>query len=120
MTYSENTYHERNTTMDLTERIDYFLPRVPPRKIKRIARRSWGAPNPKMSFRLALRLLEFLLSMLMPKPEKELKRLEDGSFAVGYPVIYHGDHLLIMPMYGIKYPRTYVLFNAMTLLLKKR
>lgn len=64
--------------MDLTDIIDYFLPRLSPRKIRRIARMSWGRP-------------------------KNLRA-----------------RLLIAPVHGIRAPRTYVLFNAMSDLLKKR
>lgn len=105
--------------MDLTELIDYFLPRVSLRGVRHVANQSWGTPNRKLSIRLAMRLLELLLAMRMPKPEKRAEQLEDGSFAVGYPVIYRQRKLLIMPMYGIRQPRTYVLFNAICHLLKK-
>ena len=85
--------------MDLTDIIDYFLPRLSPRKIRYIARMSWGRPK-NLRARVYIRLAEHLES--------------------GYPVIYHHTRLLIAPMYGIRAPRTYVLFNAMSDLLKKR
>ena len=68
--------------MDLADIIDYFLPRLSPRKIRYIARMSWGRP----------------------------KNLRDRVYI----------RLLIAPVYGIRTPRTYVLFNAMSDLLKKR
>lgn len=67
--------------MDLTDIIDYFLPRLSPRKIRCIARMSWGRPK-NLRARVYIRLL-------------------------------------IAPVHGIRAPRTYVLFNAMSDLLKK-
>lgn len=106
--------------MDLTELVDYFLPRVTPQRIRRIARRSWGVRNTKLSVRLALRLLELILSLLMPKPEKEYKWIGAERLESGFPVTYHHTRLLIAPMPGIRGVRTYVLFNTMTHLLGKR
>lgn len=105
--------------MDLTDHIDYFLPRLSPRKIKCVARRSWGKPR-NLRTRVYIRLAELVLALSMPKPEKEYKWIGAERLEAGYPIIYRGKRLLIAPMYGIKCPRTYVLFNVMSDLLKKR
>ena len=56
----------------------------------------------------------------MPKPEKEYKWIDAEHLESGYPVTYHHTRLLIAPVHGIRAPRTYVLFNTMSDLLKKR
>ena len=45
--------------MDLTDIIDYFLPRLSPRKIRCIARMSWGRPK-NLRARVYIRLAELL------------------------------------------------------------
>lgn len=106
--------------MDLTEQIDFFLPRLSRRTIRRIACDSWGYSDVDLRTRVELRCLELLLSLHMLKPEKEFKWTDQGRKASGYPVTYHNERLLIFPAYGVERVRTYVLFNAMSDLLKKR
>nr|DAD93078.1 MAG TPA: hypothetical protein [Siphoviridae sp. ctHEr2] len=104
--------------MDLSMHIDYLLPRLSRRAIRKAAYESWGRPS-CLRNRFVVRLIEIFLSAAMPKPKISLVRTEDGSEAEGYPVIYHGEHLLIMPMSGIRCVRTYVLCGAMKGLLKR-
>jgi hypothetical protein len=105
--------------MDLTDIIDYFLPRLSPRKIRYIARMSWGRPK-NLRARVYILLAELVLALSMRKPEKEYKWIDAEHLESGYPVTYHHTRLLIAPTHGIRAPRTYVLFNAMSDLLKKR
>ena len=106
--------------MDLTELIDYYiLPRLSPRAIRFVARNSWGRPR-NLRTRLTVRLAELALSAYMPKPELVYKRDDDGDMVAVYPVRYRRHNLLIIPMYEIRCVRTYVVFNAICRLLKKR
>ena len=106
--------------MDLTELIDYYiLPRLSPRTIKFVARNSWGRPR-NLRTRLAIRALELALSAYMPKPELMHERDEDGDMIAVYPVRYRRHDLRIIPMYGIRCERVFVLFDTVCYLLKKR
>ena len=105
--------------MDLTELIDHAIPRLSRRNVRKIARLSCGRPK-SLRNRILFRFAESLLALSMRKPEMKYKRTESGSLALGYPVTYHGEHLLIMPGSEVRYTRAYVLCNAIEDLLQKR
>lgn len=105
--------------MDLTELIDLTLPRLSRQNVKKIARLSCGRPK-YLRNRVLLRLAEPLLALSMRKPEMKYKRIGTETVALGYPVTYHGEHLLIKHLPGVRYVRLYVLCNTMEALLQKR
>lgn len=106
--------------MDLTELIDYYiLPHLNPRMIRFVARNSWGRPR-NLRTRIAIRAIELGLSAFMPKPELVYERDDNGGMVAVYPARYRRRNLLIVPTPGIRCARTYVTFNAIRHLSKKR
>ena len=103
--------------MNLTELIDKLIARMTLDQIRVVAKRSWG--KPKLKERFLLRILETILASVMPRPELDDCWISNGLLVLCTRVTYRDRTFVVEGRRDALYPRTNLLFNAATRVLKK-